>query len=174
MVYGIVKQHDGYIEVSSKLNEGTTFRIYIPLVELPKEKGEEIQAQIQIKGGTETVLIAEDDEQVRALSKVMLTQSGYKVIEAVDGEDAVRKFMENKEKVQLLIFDVIMPKKNGKQAYEEILKLRPDIKALFISGYASEIISKHGIIEDDLYFISKPLSPSELLRKVREVLDQKK
>ena len=104
----------------------------------------------------------------------MLIQSGYNVIEAVDGEDAVRKFRENKDEIQLLIFDVIMPKKNGKQAYEEILKLRPDIKAIFISGYATEVISKHGIIEDDLHFISKPLSPSELLRKVREVLDQKK
>ena len=174
MVYGIVKQHNGYIEVFSKPNQGTTFRIYIPLVELPKEKSEEIKAQIPIKGGTETVLIAEDDEQVRALSKEMLIQSGYKVIEAVDGEDAVRKFRENKDKIQLLIFDVIMPKKNGKKAYEEILRLKPDIKAIFISGYATEVISKHGIIEDDLHFICKPLSPSELLRKVGEVLDQKK
>jgi CheY-like chemotaxis protein len=93
-------------------------------------------------------------------------------MEAVDGEDAIRIFNENKDKIQLLFLDVIMPKKNGKEVYDDIKKVRPDIKAIFTSGYNADIIHKKGILEEGLDFITKPISPEELLRKVREVLDK--
>jgi DNA-binding response OmpR family regulator len=95
------------------------------------------------------------------------------VIEAKDGEEAVRIFEENRETVDLLLFDVIMPRKNGRIAYEEIKKMRPDVNVLFMSGYSADMISKEGILEKDLSFIAKPISPTELLRKVREALDRK-
>ena len=171
MVYGIIKQHEGYIYVSSKPGKGTTFRIYLRLTESKIEK-KKSKTLGPAKGGTETVLIAEDDESVRMLSKEILERYGYDVLETSDGEDAVKKFMENKEKVQILLLDVVMPKKNGKEVYEEILKIKPHIKALFMSGYASDIMHKQGIIDEGINFISKPVSPEALLRKVREVLDE--
>jgi hypothetical protein len=88
----------------------------------------------------------------------------------VDGEDAINRFMENKDKIQLLMLDVIMPKKSGKDAYEKIKKLRPDMKALFMSGYSKDVLAKEGILEEGLNFVLKPISPTELLRKIREVL----
>ena len=124
------------------------------------------------KGGTETVLVAEDDEAVRTIIKAILERSGYKIIEAVDGKDAVIRFKENKDKINIIILDVIMPKKNGKMAYDEIKELFPEIKAIFTSGHTTELIDKKGVLEEGINFIPKPVSPNELLRKVREVLDE--
>ncbi|MDP2993005.1 MAG: PAS domain S-box protein [Deltaproteobacteria bacterium] len=170
-VYGIIKQHSGYIDVYSELGKGTTFKIYLPVI---KSEAEETKPEVitPLKNGTETVLVAEDETEVRRLIKSMLEEFGYKIIEAVDGEDAIDKFMENKDRIQLLILDVIMPRRNGKEAYEEIKKVRPDIKALFISGYATDIIHEKDILEKKINFISKPILPTELLKKVREVLDK--
>jgi two-component system cell cycle sensor histidine kinase/response regulator CckA len=171
MVYGIIKQHEGYINVYSELGKGTAFNVYLPLV---NRKVEEATPDVMPSParGTETLLLAEDDAEVRGLTKNLLEDSGYKVIEAVDGEDAVKRFKENKDKVQLLLVDVIMPKKNGREAYIEIHKMRPDIKALFISGYTADVIRTKGVIEEGFEFILKPVSPMVLLAKVREVLDK--
>ena len=109
---------------------------------------------------------------MRKLTKVVLEEFGYTVIEAEDGETAVRKFSENRDRIGFLILDVIMPKKNGKEVYEEAQKIRPDIKALFTSGYTANIIHKKGILDEGLHFISKPITPKELLEKVRIVLDR--
>ncbi len=171
MVYGIIKQHDGYIHVYSEPNEGTTFRIYLPVIESEVEEIKQKDLQ-SVEGGTETVLVAEDDASVRGLIKDMLGRYGYNVITAEDGEDAVKKFSENRGMVQLLLFDVIMPRKNGKEAYTEIKKIKSDIKVIFISGYTADIIHKKGILEEGLNFILKPISKNNLLRKVREVLDK--
>ncbi len=171
MVYGIIKQHDGYINVYSESGKGTTFKIYLPVIKAKIREKESSIIQLPI-GGTETVLVAEDDKALRKLIKTVLGEFGYKVIDAVDGEDAVEKFMENKDRIDLLVFDVIMPKKNGKEAYEEIKKINPMVKALFTSGYTSNIIHKKGILEEGINFILKPVSPKELLRKVREILDR--
>ena len=171
MAYGIVKQHDGYIIADSEPGQGTTFMIYLPLIKI--KAGEIKESEVpEIKMGTESILIAEDDVQVRRLLKNVLEGSGYKIFEAVDGEDALRVFHKNKDEIQLFILDVIMPKKNGKEFYDEVKKVNPDIKAIFISGYDAEIIHKKGILAEGLDFISKPVSPYELLRKVREVLDK--
>jgi PAS domain S-box-containing protein len=171
MVYGIIKQHKGYILVSSVPGKGTTFTIYLPLITAQVEKPKPKEHPV-IERGTETVLIAEDDTAVRALTKNILEDFGYKVIEAVDGEEAVRKFIENKDTVKLLIFDIIMPKKNGKDAYVEIRKIRPDVKSLFVSGYTADIIHQKGILETGLDFIVKPIAPGDFLKKVRDVLEK--
>ena len=170
MVYGSIKQHDGYINVYSEPGKGTTFRIYLPLIKSKPEK--EKPADIStMKRGTETVLVAEDDVQVRDLIKSVLEGSGYQVMVAEDGEEALRVFNKNNDKIQLLILDVIMPKKNGKEVYDEIKKTRPDIKAVFTSGYNAEVIHKKWVLEKGLGFVTKPSSPQKLLKKVREVLD---
>lgn len=172
MVYGIIKQHDGYINVYSELGKGTTFKIHLPLVKAEKEEIRPDYGIPSLVRGTETLILAEDDTEVRLYTKSMLEEFGYTVIEAVDGEDAVNKFRASKDKVQLLLFDVIMPKKNGKDAYEEIRKMSPDIKALFMSGYTRDVIRVRGILEDGFEFIMKPASPTVLLGKVREILDK--
>ncbi|MCX5813430.1 MAG: ATP-binding protein [Proteobacteria bacterium] len=170
MVYGIVKQHNGYINAYSELNKGTTFQIYLPRI---KNGAEEIErAPLDVKGGTETILIAEDNLDIRVLIRKILHSKGYTVIESIDGEDAIKTFMEHKDSVVLLILDVVMPRKNGKEVYEEIRKIKSHIKVLFTSGYTGDVVLEKGIHDEAVDFISKPLSPDELLLKVREVLDR--
>jgi PAS domain S-box-containing protein len=171
MVYGIIKQHKGYITVSSEPGKGTVFSIYLPLVACAEPEAEKKAPAIESRGG-ETVLLAEDDREVRSLTKMVLENFGYRVIEAVDGEEAVKKFNEQSAAIDLLVFDIIMPKKNGKDAYLEIKQTRPDIKVLFTSGYTADIIRKKGILDPDMVFILKPISPTVFLGKVREVLDK--
>jgi CheY-like chemotaxis protein len=171
MVYGIVKQHDGYIDVHSELGKGTTFKIYLPIFPSKVEE-EKIPEPSDIKTGKETILVAEDDIHVRELVKQLLEIFGYNVIVAKDGKDAIDAFRKNMDKVHLLLLDVIMPKKNGKEVYDEIKKISPDIKAIFISGYSADIIHNKGILEEGLDFLSKPILQEILLNKVREVLDR--
>ena len=172
MVYGIIKQHDGYITVHSKSGNGTLFHIYLPLISKEVRESAFPIFTSPPKRGTETVLLAEDDKAVRKITKDILEGSGYAVIEAEDGEDAMKKFEAHKDEVELLIFDVIMPKKSGTEAYEEIRKQRPAIRILFTSGYTADIIHRKGIVEEDQHFISKPVPPDTFLRKIREVLDK--
>jgi PAS domain S-box-containing protein len=170
VVHGIVKQHNGYIKVYSEVGKGTIFKIYLPLTGQSAEEMEEKPDDL-IKGGTETILIAEDDASLRKLSKTVLSHYGYRVIEAFDGEDAVQKFAENRDSIKLLILDGIMPKKNGKEAFDEIRKLCPGIKTIFLSGYANDIFPLNGLSDKEAVFIQKPVTPRNLLRKVRETLD---
>ena len=118
------------------------------------------------------MLVAEDDEALRRLSKSVLKIFGYTVITAADGEDAINKFRDNSDKIQLLILDLIMPRKSGKEAYEEILKIRPDVEVLFLSGYPADVISQKGTFEKGVKFMYKPVLPADLLKKVREILDK--
>lgn len=170
MVYGTVKQHNGHINVYSEPGRGTTFRIYLPLIKAEKTIDER-EAVPELKGGLETVLVAEDEEDVREFVKEALAGYGYQVIAASDGEEAVRLYMENRDKIQVVLFDVIMPKKNGREAYEEIKKATPKVKAVFMSGYPAATVSRQNILDKGMVFISKPMTCNELLTKVREALD---
>jgi CheY-like chemotaxis protein len=173
MVYGIIKQHNGYINVFSEPGKGAAFKTYLPLIRSATEELQSKGSVAVLHRGTETVLLAEDDDAVRDLTRNILEDYGYQVIEAVDGEDAIRIFMANKDRIDLLVLDIIMPKKNGKDAYLEIKKVRADIKVLFTSGYTADIIYKKGILETGLDFVLKPITPADLLNKMREVLDGK-
>lgn len=170
IVYGIVKQHNGDISVYSELGKGTSFRIYLPLAEEGALRGDGYIVESPAVGGTETILIGEDNDDVRRLAKDILTYGGYTVILARDGEDALAKFRENADRIDMLLLDVVMPKKNGKEVYDEVTQQKPGVKVLFMSGYTANIIHKKGVLEEGLNFIPKPLSPDRLLRKVRTVL----
>ncbi len=172
MAYGIVKQHHGFIDVISTPEVGTEFKIYFPLIQSGiKEKEKEEERQPVIVGGDETLLIAEDDHHNKALSREIFERLGYRVIVAKDGQDAINKFRENSESIGLLLFDVFMPKRNGKEAYEEIKKLNPNIKSIFLSGYDREALQKAGVFDMETDIVFKPISPNKLLFKVRETLD---
>lgn len=169
MAYGIVKQHRGSIEVESEQGKGTVFTIYLPVVESMVER-KKLETLLLPTGSGETILLAEDDRFVRMLTKHILIKYGYLVIEASDGDDAMEKFRDNHESVQLLLLDVIMPKKTGKQIYDEARRIRPDIKAIFMSGHTFDVITKQGVFSEGIHLLSKPLTPGELLVKVRQVL----
>ena len=169
--YGIIKQHSGFINVYSEVGKGTIFRIYLPLIRSVVVRETAPVAATPIPAGTETVLVAEDDPSLRSFAKSLLEEYGYRVVEARDGEEAVRKFQEHRDEIAILLLDIVMPKMNGRKAYEEIRKIRPDIKALFSSGYTADILSVKDIIDEGLNFIQKPMAPRELLGKLRRVLD---
>jgi two-component system, cell cycle sensor histidine kinase and response regulator CckA len=170
IVYGIVKQHNGYITARSEPGKGTVFEVYFPTVEM--ETADEEQPFQDIPGGKETILVAEDNPDLRVLMGTILKPKGYTVIEATDGEDAVQRFIKNRDSIDLIILDVVMPNKNGKEAHDEIRMVNPNIKTIFMSGYTGDVVIDKGVLDSTVEFVSKPLSPSELLLKVREVLDK--
>lgn len=170
IIYGIIKQHNGFINVYSEPGKGTAFNIYLPAARTKSETAESVQA-LPPPRGTETILLAEDNSEVRDLTRTFLKIAGYTVIEARDGEEAFQKFAENQEAISLLILDVVMPKRSGKDVYSAALRQKPGIKAIFTSGYNEDVIHRKGIIDHDLNFISKPYVPTDFLRKIREVLE---
>ncbi|MCH8011568.1 MAG: PAS domain S-box protein [Candidatus Marinimicrobia bacterium] len=173
IVYGIIKQSQGHISIDSELGKGTTFKIFLPITngDILKLGSMSISDVPQIEV-TETILIAEDDAGVGKFLKNVLESAGYTVIVAVDGKDAINKFKANKDIIQLLITDAIMPKKNGKELYDAVKKIKPDMKTIFISGYAGEVIKNKGIDVETVNFIAKPFIPGTLLNTVRKLLDQ--
>ncbi|MFA4827670.1 MAG: response regulator [Thermodesulfovibrionales bacterium] len=172
MAYGIIKQHNGYINVYSEPEKGTTFRIYLPAIKATEEVIVATAIEPLPSQGNETILVAEDDSTVRKLFSRVLQAYGYKVILAEDGEEAIKKFMDNKDKIQLVMLDLIMPKKSGKEVCDEIKRMRPDMKTLFSSGYTADRMDKDSMLKEGFDFIMKPVSPKNLLRKIREVLDK--
>lgn len=170
IIYGIIKQHKGHINVYSEIDKGTIFKIYLPLSEAKPEKTE-IELEEPITGGSETLLVAEDNGDVRNFIRSALENAGYRVIEACDGEEAVRKFCENMGSIDLVLLDIVMPRRSGIDAYEEIRSLQSNMKAIFMSGYAEDTIHQKPILNKNLKFISKPFAVNKLLEKIREVLD---
>jgi len=168
IAYGIIKQHNGSITVSSEPGKGTTFTIYLPLI-TGDVREEKVAAPAPLAAGAKTVLVAEDEAIVRCFMKRMLEKEGYKVIVAEDGEEAVARFREHDD-ISLVLSDVVMPGKNGKEMLVDIRALKPGIKAVFISGYAAEVIKDKGLLDEGTELIRKPFDKNELLRKVREML----
>jgi PAS domain S-box-containing protein len=172
ITYGITKQHDGYINVSSEPGQGTVFKIYLPLTEGTTSPDMKTDATVTVKGGNETVLLAEDDVSLREVTRIILESFGYTVISAEDGEDAITKFMENRERISVALIDMIMPKKNGKEAGEAMRRVSPRIKILYESGYTMDIIKTDEMTDAGVDFIHKPFQPRDLLVKMRELLDK--
>jgi len=172
VAYGVVKQHDGFLRVESSPGEGTSLHVYLPLTKTQEETKEEERQDTVGRSGSETILLAEDSAEVREAIRFTLDDAGYKTIEAVDGEDALRKFLEFKEDVDLVILDVVMPKMSGKVVFDKVREVHPGVKVLFMSGYAEEIISGKGIAFREFDYLEKPATPPQLLNKVREMLDR--
>jgi two-component system, cell cycle sensor histidine kinase and response regulator CckA len=172
IVYGVIKQHNGFINACSEPGRGTTFRIYLPLdTEVHAEDSRKAENEYP-RMGTETVLVAEDEASIRYVADSILKKFGYGVIFAHDGADAVEKFMANSEKIDIVVMDMIMPVKSGKEASEEIRRLRPDTKVLFMSGYSPDLLQSKGILKNGDEILIKPLQPLDLVRKIRSMLDR--
>ena len=169
-VYGIVKQNDGFINVYSEPGVGSSFKIYFPRTIQDKAENEK-PAVTEIVGGTETVLMVEDEGSILRMGKTMLERLGYTVLPARRPDDALAIAEQHKGPIHLLVTDVVMPKMNGKELKAQIEKCIPNIKAIFMSGYTADVITQRGIIQDDINFLQKPFTIDSIATKVREVLD---
>ncbi len=169
IVYSIIRQHHGYIDLYSEPNRGTVFKIYLSLLKENLKGRTELTHIEELRGGSETILLAEDDTEVRRLISEILRGNGYNVIEAFDGEEAIKRFLERKDEVELVLLDLIMPVRNGRGVFEVIKEIKRGVKVLFMSGYTFYLL-KDELIRDNC-FISKPVSPPELLNRLRELLD---
>jgi PAS domain S-box-containing protein len=172
MVHSMVKQSGGHISVYSEAGKGTTFKIYLPCVLDRGPAQGETEAALQVPRGTETVLLAEDDDSVRALARTALLSSGYTVLEARDGQEALEVSQQAPGPIHLLATDVVMPKMNGRQLAEHLTARWPGLQVLYMSGYTDDAIVRHGVLEKGMAFLQKPFTPITLARKVREVLDE--
>jgi CheY-like chemotaxis protein len=172
-VYGIVKQSGGNIWVYSEVGVGTTFKIYLPLV---NEQVLELEADAPLSEnarGIETILLTEDEEMVRNLARESLKMHGYNVLDAANAEEAILICQQYKGPIHLLLTDVVMPRMSGGELAEQLVKLRPDMRVLYMSGYPDRSIVHHGILDGDINFIGKPFTPNALMLKVAQVLQQK-
>jgi PAS domain S-box-containing protein len=170
-VYGIVKQSDGYVWVSSAPGKGTSFEVYLPRIEEPVTVIEPAVPTVETFQGAETVLLVEDADALRKLTHMLLEQHGYRVLAAANGAEALLKTQEKPERINLLLTDVIMPGLNGRALAERLGALQPGLKVLYMSGYTDDAIVNHGVLESGTYLLHKPFSEESLIRKVREVLD---
>ena len=170
-VYGVVKQSGGYIWVYSEPGQGTAFKIYLPRVTETPDATRRRSTPAAPRGGSETVLLVEDDEMVRELTRRMLSKRGYAVLAAADGGAALRQLESHRGSVDLLVTDVVMPGMSGREVAQRLLALRPGLKVLYLSGYTDDAIVRHGMLEPGIAFLQKPFSGDALARKVRDVLD---
>ncbi|MCK5578702.1 MAG: response regulator, partial [Planctomycetes bacterium] len=169
VTYGLVKQHNGMIHVYSEINKGTIFKVYLPVVDSKTKELLSGENQV-IQKGTETILVAEDNKDVRIWLQSMLTAHDYNIILAADGEEALELFNKHESSVDLIISDVVMPKLNGRELYDQLKKKKKDCKFLFITGYGFDNIQEKFAIAKNVEFIQKPFSIVTLTNKIREIL----
>jgi CheY-like chemotaxis protein len=170
-VYGIVNQSGGTIEVTSEPEQGTTFRVYFPVAVRRAPRPAEAPARSAPVGGGETILLAEDQAEVRALARKVLGRHGYTVLEARSGAEALRIVKDHRGPIHLLLTDVVMPEMGGRELVAALHRTHPHIPVLYASGYTDDAVARHGVVDPTLAFIHKPFTPKSLLAKVREVLD---
>jgi two-component system, cell cycle sensor histidine kinase and response regulator CckA len=170
MVYGIIKQHDGFIQVYSELGHGTTFKIYLPLSQAAMEETLQ-EAEPALVGGSETILVVEDEDGLRQLATKILSELGYTVLTANDGKQAIEVYAAQKEKLNLVILDLIMPQMGGREVYERIRKMGGILPILFMTGYSTEMFQNNFVDDKDAIIIQKPYSVFTLGQKVRQALD---
>jgi len=171
-VYGIVKQAGGHVSVYSERGKGTTFKVHLPAVHEPVTLAKPARAESAPPGGTETLMICEDDPAVREMTARMLAGAGYQVLVAPDAAHALELAAAHAGPLALLITDVIMPDMNGRQLAEALTGVRPGVRTLFVSGYTSNVIAHHGVLDESVDFLEKPYSRRQLLQRVREMLDR--
>ena len=171
VVLGIIRQSGGHIDVESKPGVGTKFKIYLPAVQEPVE-GPAQSASFEVVGGSETVLLVEDEEPVRKITTLLLERLGYRVLKAENGQDALGLFEATREKIDLLMTDVVMPDLSGLEVAEALRAQEPGLRVLFQSGYTDDTVVRCGILHAEVAFLKKPFALDVLARKVREVLDR--
>ncbi len=173
-VYGIVKQHGGNIEVNSVLKEGTVFTVYFPLLDNEEKDVRKVAGETDGSYGQGTILLVEDNAQVRELTNEILQNKGYSVLSASSGDDALTLIQQKGALVDLLLTDVIMPEMNGFELYQKALQICPELKVVYMSGYTNNVISQQGILNPDLNFITKPFTEKELITKISSVLSEQR
>ena len=172
-VYGIIKQSGGFIWVYSEPNQGTTFKIYFPRVTASLKKKEITTSSIEDLQGHETVLLVEDEKMVRELTERILIEFGYKVLVAENGEEAKKIFEKNKDRIQIIVTDIVMPGISGRDMVVQLSKIKPDVKVLYISGYSDEAILHQNKIDSGSEFLQKPFNAHKLVHRIRKILDGK-
>jgi CheY-like chemotaxis protein len=172
-VYGIVKQNGGEISIESSPGRGTSVRIYLPLAAEATNVKESPGKRRHAETGTETILLVEDEAEVRRLARDMLARQGYQVLEASSGPEALQLWQERGGAVDMILTDVVMPHMSGPKLVERLKLLCPDLRVMYMSGYADEVIARHGVFSSEAPFLQKPFSLDSLAQKVRSVLDQK-
>jgi CheY-like chemotaxis protein len=170
-VYGIVKQSDGFIWCYSEPGQGTTFKIYLPLTGTRVTPTAPTRPASELRGGSETILVVEDEDVVRALACRGLREQGYTVLEAKHGREALDRVEQDGTRVDLVISDVVMPELSGRELGTRLAVLRPELPVLYMSGYTGEDVIQRGLLEPGVPFQQKPFTPEGLARKVREMLD---
>jgi CheY-like chemotaxis protein len=171
IIYGIVKQNHGFVNVYSEPGQGTSFKIYLPRHHASEQIRDNTLSEKTVPTGNETILLVEDEPAILRMTRMMLERKGYSVLPAGTPADALSIANASGDKIHLLMTDVVMPEMNGRDLAEKVTKIFPDIKLLFMSGYAADVITHQGVLDEGVAFMQKPFATNELAKKIREVLD---